>query len=71
MNRTAIVTVGGKTILRFPPVATVAPSSSVTGTPSREIHRLEPEESCCPECGGELDYLGKSALEQLELVSSA
>ncbi|HBH4450980.1 TPA: transposase, partial [Escherichia coli] len=24
----------------------------------REIHRLEPEESCCPECGGELDYLG-------------
>lgn len=28
----------------------------------REIHRLEPEESCCPECSGELDYLGKSAL---------
>ncbi|MCW3248147.1 hypothetical protein N5T54_21020 [Escherichia coli] len=25
---------GRKTILRFPPVATVAPSSSVTGTPS-------------------------------------
>ena len=26
----------------------------------REIHRLESEESCCPECGGELDYLGGS-----------
>lgn len=26
----------------------------------REIHRLESEESCCPECGGELDYLGRS-----------
>ena len=26
---------------------------------------LEPEESCCPECGGELDYLGKSALNSL------
>ncbi len=25
----------------------------------REIHRLEPEESCCPECGSELDYLGE------------
>ncbi len=28
----------------------------------REIHRLEPEESCCPECGSELDYPGKSVL---------
>lgn len=28
----------------------------------REIHRLEPEESCCPECGGELDYLGEVSL---------
>ena len=37
----------------------------------REIHRLEPEESCCPECGGELDYLGEVSAEQLELVSSA
>ncbi|EMR8334482.1 IS66 family transposase [Escherichia coli] len=37
----------------------------------REIYRLEPEESCCPECGGELDYLGKVSAEQLELVSSA
>ncbi|EGD7345250.1 hypothetical protein DQF07_19445 [Shigella flexneri] len=26
---------------------------------SREIHHLEPEESCCPECGGELDYSGE------------
>ena len=37
----------------------------------REIYRLEPEESCCPECGGELDYLGEVSAEQLELVSSA
>ncbi len=37
----------------------------------REIHRLESEESCCPECGGELDYLGEVSAEQLELVSSA
>ncbi|VCY60602.1 Putative transposase (identified by ISEscan HMM) [Escherichia coli] len=27
--------------------------------------------SCCPECGGELDYLGEVSAEQLELVSSA
>ncbi len=32
----------------------------------REINRLEPEESCCPECGGELDYLGEVSAEQLE-----
>lgn len=37
----------------------------------REIHRLESEESCCPECGSELDYLGEVSAEQLELVSSA
>ncbi|RNI57891.1 IS66 family transposase [Escherichia coli] len=37
----------------------------------REIHRLEPEESCCPECGSELDYLGEVSAEQLELVSSS
>ncbi|ETJ33677.1 hypothetical protein Q604_UNBC11875G0001, partial [human gut metagenome] len=37
----------------------------------REIHRLEPEESCCQECGSELDYLGEVSAEQLELVSSA
>ena len=34
----------------------------------REIHRLESEESCCPECGCELDYLGEVSAEQLELV---
>ena len=33
----------------------------------REIHRLEPEEICCPECGGELDYLGEVSAEQLVL----
>ena len=32
---------------------------------------MEPEESCCPECGSELDYLGEVSAEQLELVSSA
>ena len=37
----------------------------------REIRRLEPEESCCPEYGGELDYLGGVSAEQLELVSCA
>lgn len=37
----------------------------------REIRRLEPEESCCPEYGGELDYLGEVSAEQLELVSCA
>ncbi|WP_353655407.1 hypothetical protein [Escherichia coli] len=31
------------------------------------IHRLESEESCCPECGGELDYLEEVSAEQLEL----
>ncbi|UXL27034.1 IS66 family transposase zinc-finger binding domain-containing protein [Escherichia coli] len=29
------------------------------------------KKSCCPECGGELDYLGEVSAEQLELVSSA
>ena len=33
----------------------------------REIHRLEPEESCCPECGSELDYLS-SALKVIRTV---
>ena len=37
----------------------------------REIKRLELIESCCPECGGELDYLGNVRTEQLELVSPA
>lgn len=37
----------------------------------REIHRLEPTETCCPECGGKLEYLSEVSAEQLELVSSA
>ena len=37
----------------------------------REIKRLEPTETCCPECGGELDYLGEVSAEQLKLVSRA
>ncbi|EBI5645098.1 IS66 family transposase [Salmonella enterica] len=37
----------------------------------REINRLEPVETCCPECGGELDFLGEVSAEQLELVTSA
>ncbi|WP_251299664.1 IS66 family transposase zinc-finger binding domain-containing protein [Escherichia coli] len=63
---------GGKTILRFP--ASCDSRAIVVRyrhTFPREIHRLEPEESCCPECGGELDYLGEVSAEQLELVSSA
>ncbi|ECA3794523.1 IS66 family transposase [Salmonella enterica subsp. enterica] len=37
----------------------------------REINRLDPVETCCPECGGELDFLGEVSAEQLELVTSA
>ncbi len=37
----------------------------------REIHRLESEENCCPERGGELDYLGDVSAEQLEMVNSS
>ncbi|ENA1774699.1 IS66 family transposase [Yersinia ruckeri] len=37
----------------------------------REIHRLEPEESSCPECGNDMEYLSEVSAEQLELVSSA
>ncbi|MEA9393629.1 IS66 family transposase [Acerihabitans sp. TG2] len=37
----------------------------------REINRLEPAETCCPECGGRLDYLGETSAEQLELIRSA
>ncbi|HAF1420855.1 TPA: IS66 family transposase [Salmonella enterica] len=37
----------------------------------REINRLEPVETCCPGCGGELDFLGEVSAEQLELVTSA
>ncbi|EID2634139.1 hypothetical protein K8W50_004920, partial [Escherichia coli] len=34
----------------------ICPEMMVLTLLPREIHRLEPEESCCPECGGELDY---------------
>ncbi|KNC91783.1 transposase [Trabulsiella odontotermitis] len=37
----------------------------------RETKRLEPAEACCPECGGDLDYLGEVSTEQLELLTSA
>lgn len=37
----------------------------------REIHRLEPAEVCCPECGNGMEYLSEVSAEQLELVSSA
>lgn len=33
--------------------------------------RLLPAESCCPDCGGALSYLGEDAAEQLELMRSA
>ena len=37
----------------------------------REIHRLEPAETCCPECGNGMKFLSEVSAEQLELVSSA
>lgn len=37
----------------------------------REIHRLEPVERCCPDCGSDMKYLSEVSAEQLELVSSA
>lgn len=37
----------------------------------REIHRLEPAETCCPECGNGMEYFSEVSAEQLELVSSA
>lgn len=37
----------------------------------REIHRLEPAETCCPGCGNGMEYLSEVSAEQLELVSSA
>jgi transposase len=37
----------------------------------REEKRLEPTETCCPECGGRLDHLGEVSAEQLELLTSA
>lgn len=37
----------------------------------REINRLEPVETCCPECGSDMAYLGEVSAEQLELVACA
>ncbi len=37
----------------------------------RDEKRILPAESCCPECGGSLSYLGEDAAEQLELMRSA
>lgn len=37
----------------------------------REINRLEPVETGCPECGSDLNYLGEVSAEQLELVACA
>lgn len=37
----------------------------------RDENRLKPAESCCPDCGGALSYLGEDAAEQLELLRSA
>lgn len=37
----------------------------------RDIHWLEPSETGCPECGGDMAYLSEVSAEQLELVSSA
>ncbi|MFK3708352.1 IS66 family transposase [Klebsiella sp. NPDC088457] len=37
----------------------------------RDERRLLPTESCCPDCGGALSYLGENAAEQLELMRSA
>ncbi len=37
----------------------------------REISRLEPAETCCPDCGSYMAYLSEVSAEQLELVSSA
>ncbi len=36
----------------------------------REIHQLVPAETCCPECGNDMEYLSEVSTEQLELVSS-
>jgi len=37
----------------------------------RDEKRLLPAETCCPDCGGVLSYLGEDAAEQLELMRSA
>jgi transposase len=34
----------------------------------RETLTIAPRESCCPDCGGELKYLGEDVCEMLELV---
>lgn len=37
----------------------------------RDENRLKSAESCCPDCGGALSFLGEDAAEQLELLRSA
>ncbi|MCW2482687.1 IS66 family transposase, partial [Candidatus Symbiopectobacterium sp. NZEC135] len=37
----------------------------------RDEKRLLPVETCCPDCGGTLSWLGEDAAEQLELMRSA
>lgn len=37
----------------------------------RDENRPTPVESCCPDCGGGLSYLGEDAAEQPELMRSA
>jgi transposase len=37
----------------------------------REEHVLEPQESACPQCGGNLKPLGEDVSEQLEIVNAA
>lgn len=37
----------------------------------RDEKRLPPAETCCPDCGGALSYLGEDTAEQLELIRSA
>ncbi len=37
----------------------------------RDEKRLQPTESCCPDCGGALSYLGEDTAEQLELMRRA
>lgn len=38
---------------------------------AREVQTLVPQETACPECGGELKPLGEQSSEQLELIKSA
>lgn len=37
----------------------------------RETHRLPPEETVCPACGGELKVMGETISEQLEIINTA